>query len=202
MHDRGIDMTRFLAHSIQSLSTTSVPFLRAAYARPEEAATLDDTFDANTPCQVARRSSVAQGRALLKLVDKTFLQHCADDDEQLFLAVKKYKMAVQSTAQSAFGHFGVVFGIAGRVLKIDLERLVQVFLQSHAKAVLSAAVRLSLIGPYESTHILCSKATQNTIRHAMSETRNMDVSECGQSYSLIDIWQGRHELLYSRIFSA
>lgn len=110
--------------------------------------------------------------------------------------------AVQKHPQQAFGHFAVVFGLAGRVLRIDLARLTSVFLQSHAKAVLSAAVRLSLIGPYESTHILASKATQIAIKECVAQTSSVSVEQCGQSFSLIDIWQGRHEVLYSRIFSA
>lgn len=193
---------QFLSHSLSSLSCTSLPFLRAAYRSPAEAVEFDDIFDANTPCQVARRASIAQGRALLKLLDRTFLQHCEDEDEHVYNAVKQYKAALHSHTLRASGHFAVVFGLAGRVLHIDLKRLTSVFLQSHAKAVLSAAVRLSLIGPYESTHILASKATQAAIIEGVSQSEQIKVDDCGQTFSLIDIWQGRHEALYSRIFSA
>lgn len=195
-------MASFLRHSLHSLSHTTIPFTRAAYTDPGSAVHLDDTFDANTPCQVARRASIAQGRALLKLIDKTFLQHCAASDEEVYRQIKEYKASVHSPQVAAFGHFGVVFGLAGRVLGVDLERLTFAFLQSHAKAVLSAAVRLSLIGPYESTHLLASKVTRDTIRQTLQEVKHKTVDECGQTFSLIDVWQGRHELLYSRIFSA
>lgn len=198
------------------MASTALPFLRAAYEAPEEAAHLDDLFDANTPCLVARRSSIAQGRALLKLLDKTFLQFCHDDEEMVFTSVKHYRKVISSSsaasssaahegsadAEYAFGHFCIVFGLVGRVLKIDIERLSYAFLQSHAKAVLSAAVRLSLVGPYESTHLLASNDTRAAIRKCIAENLDRDVSSAGQTFSMIDLWQGRHELLYSRIFSA
>lgn len=201
-HDHGINVVQFLAHSLGSVACTSLPFLRAAYNSPESSVELDDTFDANTPCQVARRASVNQGRALLKLVDKTFLQHCDNDDEHVYNAIKNYQASLHGPGIRASGHFAVVFGLAGRVLRIDLERLAFIFLQSHSKAVLSAAVRLSLIGPYESTHDLASKATQAAIRDGVTQSEQILVEDCGQTFSLIDIWQGRHEALYSRIFSA
>lgn len=201
------------------MASTSLPFLKAAYDSPGKAAHLDDLFDANTPCLVARRSSIAQGRALLKLLDKTFLQFCHDDEETVFTSVKHYRKVISSSAAAssstglrdtqdgreaeyAFGHFCVVFGLVGRVLKIDVERLAYAFLQSHAKAVLSAAVRLSLIGPYESTHLLASNDTRLAIQKSLTESLVRDVTSAGQTFSMIDLWQGRHELLYSRIFSA
>lgn len=202
IHNRQLDVAEFLRHSILSLCQTTVPFLHAAYGAPHEAIAIDDTFDANTPCQVARRSSIAQGRALLKLLDRTFLPHCSDEDERLFGDVKRYKAAVQAPREPAHGHFGVVFGLVGRVLNIDLDRLTFTFLQSHAKAVLSAAVRLSLIGPYESTHLLASKTTRETIASCSERARGCTMDDSGQTFSMIDLWQGRHELLYSRIFSA
>ncbi|CCG81772.1 Putative uncharacterized protein [Taphrina deformans PYCC 5710] len=202
IHNPGTDVADFLKHSIDSLCHTTIPFIRAAYTDPRNAVAYDDTFDANTPCQVARRASLTQGRALLKLIVKTFLQHCGDEDEELYKQVLAYKAAVHSPHAAATGHFGVVSGLAGRVLGIGLDRLTFAFLQSHAKAVLSAAVRLSLIGPYESTHLLASKCTRQAIQQAIEKTKNMGIDDCGQTFSIVDVWQGRHELLYSRIFSA
>lgn len=196
------NIVEFLEHSIVSVSHTTLPFLRAAYARPEDATEIDDMFDANLPCQVARRSSIAQGRALVKLLDKTFVKHCYDNDLSLLEAVHHYKSSIQAHPAKASGHFGVAFGLAGRILNIELERLVQAFVHAHAKAVLSAAVRLSIIGPYESTDILSSSAIRDVIQRSILETRELDVNSSGQTYSLLDIYQGRHELLYSRIFSA
>lgn len=197
-------MVTFLGHSIRSLARTTLPFLREVHLHPETAAQTDDFFDATVPCQVARRSSVAQGRALLKLLIRVFAQHCADEDEQVFVALKDYQSKVlqQQSSRAAFGHFGVVFGLAGRLLNISLERLCYTFLLSHVKAVLSAAVRLSLIGPYESTSILASKQTQIAIKEAIDCNQDCGLESCGQTFPLVDIWQGRHELLYSRIFSA
>lgn len=149
---------------------------------------------------MARRSSVAQGRALIKLLDKTFVKHCTD--AAVVASVHAYKRAVLSSPATAYGHFGVAFGLAGRVLGLDVARVEHAFLHAHAKAVLSAAVRLGLIGPYESTDILASQELRTTIKAAMAETQHLTIDQAGQTFSILDIYQGRHELLYSRIFSA
>ena len=178
-----------------------MPLLRAVYARPERAVELDDVFDANTPCEVARRASSSQGRSLLKLLDRCFSSRAelSTDD------VGRSHIAALRTAireRHAQGHFGVVYGLAGLVLGIDLDSLVYAFVHAHTKAVLSAAVRLSLVGPYEMTELLASSTTQTVITNAIASTQDTRPDEICQTHSLLDIYQGRHTLLYSRIFNA
>lgn len=197
-------MRDFLAHSIDSICHTTVPLLCTAYAQSETAVELDDVFDANTPCEVARRASAAQGRALLKLLDRCFVgrgvQAQFAEQEQVAKHVQALRAAIRD--RRAQGHFGVVYGLTGLSLGIDLDSLVYTFVQAHAKAVLSAAVRLSLLGPYEMTEVLASPETQRLITTAIDDTRHLHPDEVCQTHSLLDIYQGRHTLLYSRIFNA
>lgn len=116
--------------------------------------------------------------------------------------VKQYRDSVLSSSSPGSGHFGVVWGLVGAVLGLQSDRLVFAFLQSHAKSVLSAAVRLSLIGPYESTHLLMASETRKVIEAEVEKSQTWTMDDAGQSFGMVDIWQGRHELLYSRIFSA
>ncbi|ORY87651.1 UreF-domain-containing protein [Protomyces lactucae-debilis] len=200
-HDAASSFLDFLYDSLRSITTTTMPFLRAAYREPERCAELDDLFDANTPCVVARRCSIAQGRALLKLLERVFVE--ADpvtQDASLGNAVVTYRRAI--TKQACSGHFGVAYGLTGRVLGIGIDKLVYTFLHAHVKAVLSAAVRLSLIGPYESTHILASRQMREALTHAAKLSEAMSTDDCVQTFAMLDVYQGRHELLYSRIFSA
>ena len=57
----------FLRLSLATLSSTSLPYVLAAYRSPHTIETLDNDIDASTPCTVARRASIAQGRALLSV---------------------------------------------------------------------------------------------------------------------------------------
>jgi urease accessory protein len=76
-----------------------------------------------------------------------------------------------------------------------------VFLLNHAKAVISAAVRLGLVGPYQAQTILATSQTRRLIQDVLNEVRNLDVDDAGQTWALLDIYQGRQEILYSRVFN-
>ena len=62
----------FLRLSLSTLASTALPYVFAGYRNPEDIETLDNDFDASTPCTVARRASIAQGRALLAVWDRSF----------------------------------------------------------------------------------------------------------------------------------
>jgi urease accessory protein len=74
-----------------------------------------------------------------------------------------------------------------------------VFLLNHAKAVVSAAVRLGMVGPYQAQMILA--ATRQLLCTVLDEVRNLHVEDAGQTWALLDIYQGRQEILYSRVFN-
>jgi len=76
-----------------------------------------------------------------------------------------------------------------------------VFLLNHAKAVMSAAVRLSLVGPYQSQTILAAAQTRQLLRNILDEVRDMSIDDAGQTWALLDVYQGRQEILYSRVFN-
>jgi urease accessory protein len=76
-----------------------------------------------------------------------------------------------------------------------------VFLLNHAKAVVSAAVRLGMVGPYQAQSILASTLTRQLLRDILEEVKDLDLDDAGQTWALIDIYQGRQEILYSRVFN-
>ena len=82
-----------------------------------------------------------------------------------------------------------------------LERCMYVFLLNHAKAVMSAAVRLSLVGPYQAQTILAAPQTRHLLKSVLDEVREMSIDDAGQTWALLDVYQGRQEILYSRVFN-
>ncbi len=62
----------FLPLSVSSFAAANLPFALAAHRRPARLPELDDALDASTVCAVARRASVAQGRALLAVWERSF----------------------------------------------------------------------------------------------------------------------------------
>lgn len=76
-----------------------------------------------------------------------------------------------------------------------------VFLLNHTKAVMSAAVRLGLVGPYQAQTILAASSTRQLLRNVLNEVRDLDVDDAGQTWALLDVYQGRQDILYSRVFN-
>lgn len=93
-------ISHFLRESLRSLAYTTLPFVNAAHSDPEKAVTLDDQFDATVTCPVARRASLAQGKALLTIWEKAFLE-----DKMIG---NGYRGSVK---QGVGGHFGVAWGV-------------------------------------------------------------------------------------------
>jgi urease accessory protein len=73
---------------------------------------------------------------------------------------------------------------------------------SHVKALLSAAVRASIFGPYAAQKILASVDVQEGIKEVIEREWETRVEDAGQTVPVMDLWIGRHEMLYSRIFNS
>ena len=87
-------------------------------------------------------------------------------------------------------------------MDLPLSQTAYIFLFNHAKAVLSAAVRASVMGPYQAQGVLASGALQEHIRECGNREWETQVEDAGQVVPVMDLWIGRHELLYSRIFNS
>jgi urease accessory protein len=85
---------------------------------------------------------------------------------------------------------------------MSLQQTAYVFMLSHVKALLSAAVRASMFGPYHAQKVLASVEVQEGIRQAIDREWETKIEDAGQSVPVMDLWVGRHEMLYSRIFNS
>ncbi|PMB68671.1 putative urease accessory protein UreF-like [Beauveria bassiana] len=81
-------------------------------------------------------------------------------------------------------------------------RTAYVFMLSHVKALVSAAVRASMFGPYQAQKVLAGEKVQNMINAVIDREWDTPVEDAGQSVPVMDLWIGRHEVLYSRIFNS
>lgn len=201
---------RFLKLSIASVASTSLPYILAAYRHPERLETLDNDLDASTPCVVAQRASVAQGRALLGVWERSFRGTYATTSGPAAAAVKSieaFSDGIKSTIGAVDdlgpkGHFPPLWGVVCLAMGVDIQQVTYVFMVNHAKAILSAAVRASVMGPYQAQSFLASKELQDMIMKRIEREWNTEVEDAGQVVPPLDLWVGRHELLYSRIFNS
>lgn len=199
---------RFLKLSIASLASTSLPYVLAGYREPETLETLDNDLDASTPCIVGQRASIAQGRALIGVWERAFRSSFASENpnDPAVVAIDELSDALKSSMDDdelgPKGHFAPLWGTVCRAMGLDLQQTAYVFVVNHAKAVLSAAVRASVMGPYQAQNVLASQSLQDTIMKRIGREWNTPVEQAGQVVPALDLWIGRHELLYSRIFNS
>lgn len=110
--------------------------------------------------------------------------------------------AALRTSPHANAHYAPLWGLITRVLAVPLHESAYLFLFSHARTVMSAAVRASVMGPYQAQALLASAELQDRIRGLVDEGWDLRVEDAGQSVPVMDLWVGRHEKLYSRIFNS
>lgn len=106
------------------------------------------------------------------------------------------------TSQHLNAHLAPLWGLVTRILSVPLHDSAYLFLFSHARTVISAAVRASVMGPYQAQAVLASADLQARIRGLVDEGWHRAVEDAGQSVPVMDLWVGRHEKLYSRIFNS
>ncbi len=201
----------FLSLSLATLASTVLPYVLASYRHPQDIETLDNDLDASTPCTVARRASIAQGRALLAVWDRSF-SHQYNNKKQApdskdpgtstaIDALAAFSAAMRNS-KTLNAHLAPLWGLLTRILGVPLHDAAYLFVFSHARTVVSAAVRASVMGPYQAQMVLAGAELQERIRKLVGEAWEKRVEDAGQSVPVMDLWVGRHEKLYSRIFNS
>ncbi|KAK5950530.1 hypothetical protein OHC33_008473 [Knufia fluminis] len=201
---------QFLKLTVQSMAYTNVPYVLAAFRDPLALMELDNDLDASTPCMVQRRASIAQGRALLGVWEKAFAVTARkqfSEGQEAMAALATFAADLRAAAISTEklpvnGHLAPLWGVAATSLGLNLEETAYVFLFNHAKAVISAGVRASVMGPYQAQTLLAGEALQKLVKESLERVWFLQPEDAGQSVPSMDLWIGRHELLYSRIFNS
>lgn len=166
-------------------------------------------------CTVGRRASIAQGRALLSIWDRSFSAALSSEDSvsasgvEVLREFSRLLKSISSAPKGTYGeippvsaHLAPLFGAIASTVGMSLEQTAYVFMLSHVKALLSAAVRASMFGPYHAQKVLASGEVQMGIKEAIEREWDTKVEDAGQSVPVMDLWIGRHEMLYSRIFNS
>ena len=210
----------FMHMSITSVASATLPYLLAAYHAPQRLTELDDTLDACILCPVARRASISQGKALISVWERSLKgeskESVAEGALKGFCAgLKMQPGTVKRKSESEDGeqgglsqpvelnaHFPLVYAVVCAAQGLSDHQTAYTYLFNHAKAVASAAVRAGVLGPYAAQSLLGSNWLRAELERALANEWETDIEEAGQTVPAIDVWMGRHELLYSRIFNS
>jgi urease accessory protein len=182
------DLHEFAHQSLQQTLHAALPFLLAAFDEMQTPDHLDALFDATLSNHVANRASRAQGHALLATMEKTFPTP----------ALTAWRSEVLKHHQP--GHLPVVAGVILRMIGIARENAVRLFVYLHCRGLLSAAVRLGVVGPIQAQQIQARLAPQlDAVALAAATLTLADVT---QTSPFLDILQSTQDRLYSRLFQS
>jgi len=178
-------VARFVRDAVWQAGWGALPLVRAAFEDPSALARLDSRAETFLVNHVANRASRTQGRAFLSTAARVFPQQIGP-------------VHVQATGLRL--HFAPLWGAVWRALGLGLHDAQRVLLWSTARNVLSAAVRLGLVGTHEAQALLAQLGPLLDEVHAACG--GLGVEDLAQAAPLADLLQGTHDRLYSRLFQS
>jgi len=183
----GAALRAFVAAGIDQLGCTAVPLIAAAHSRPDHLDRFDRLWDAMTTNHVANRASRLQGQALRLTALRIW-------------SVPPQDPRFDPVRQLSAAHLAPVFGGLAAALDLPLSLAVRLFVFSQVRSTLAAAVRLNIVGPLEAQRLLqdCGPPAEK----ACAEGLNLPLDQIAQTAPLLDLWQGTHDRLYSRLLQS
>jgi urease accessory protein len=176
----------FLRASLLQAGYSVVPLVNAAYRSPERFAELDRLADVFLTNPVANRASRVQGRTLVATCARVW------PGERI--------RAFDRTARTGCAHLGPVTGVALRHVGAPLWVVQRLVLYLASRGVLSAAVRLGVVGSYEAQRIQAESVTD--LDQVLGRCARFDEADLAQPAPLLDLFQAGHDRLYSRLFQS
>ena len=171
------DLRRFVEESLWQCGHGALPLVNAAWREPQRLGELDVRADSFLVNHVANRASRTQGRALHSTCSRVFAG----------IPPPPPRM-----------HLAPLWGAIFRALGLPQDDARRLLLWSTARGVLSAAVRLGLAGTHEAQSMLAQLGPKLDEVHAACA----DLQDLAQTAPLLDLLQGTHDRLYSRLFQS
>jgi len=176
----------FLEASIQQTGFASLPLVNQAHHDPSELEALDELADAFLVNAVANRASRMQGRALVATAARIWPVNALAD--------------LQRRVGATRAHVAPVTGAVFHALGLPLSTAQRVVLYGTARGVLSAAVRLGIVGSFEAQGL--QHGCSAWLDEIASGCSTLSVKDLAQTAPLLDLMQAGHDRLYSRLFQS
>jgi urease accessory protein len=182
------NLPTFLDELLKQNAAAFSPFMSAAFLSPEKFEEIDARCDAFITGHVAGRSSRAQGQAFLASSARAF-------SNEKISAIES-----QVRRDSLAAHLPVVFGIVCRHLNFSVEQSTRAFLFITLRGLISAAVRLGVVGPLRGQQIQMTFAPR--LEALAEEAEKFDLESAAQINPLIELLSNTSDRLYSRLFQS
>jgi urease accessory protein len=176
----------FVGAAVVQAGYASLPFVTTAYRQPDRLEELDDLNDAFLTNRVANRASRVQGRALAATSTRVW------PSEAL--------VALEARARNLHAHCSPLAGAIFKAVTLDLSAAQRIVLYLNLRGVLSAAVRLGIVGNFEAQRI--QYASSLDLDTVLERCGCLDERAISQTAPVQDLLQAAHDRLYSRLFQS
>ena len=181
-------LEEFVDVSLAQAARFAAPFVAAIVRDASDFAAWNDRYDTMLTNDPANRASRALGAAILAA------------GESLDPAGEIAAARAATRAARGFAHLPLAFGLLARRIGIDEMAAVDAFLFQHARSLLSAAVRLGVVGPMEAQRLLVTVAQRRS--HWLDLARQTTPESATATAPTLDLLQSLHDRLYSRLFNS
>jgi len=180
------DLQAFTEAAVLQAASGTLPLVNAAYREPDRLAEWDALHDAFLTNAVANRASRVQGRTLVASASRIWPSP----------AVSR----IQVQAASICAHVAPITGVVFRALGLPRETAQRIVLYGAARGVLSAAVRLGVTGSYDAQRLQSAVGLWSA--GVAARYADIDEHDLAQTAPIVDVLQGAHDRLYSRLFQS
>lgn len=181
-------LENWLGVSLRQAGRATLPWVSAAWQGKPPFEELDARCDAFLSNHVANRASRALGQAMLATAVRAFeVPHLRE-------------WRAQMLDQNLPGHLAPVFGALVRSLGLDRPTALRLFTFTQLRGWISSAVRLGVVGPLE------GQALQSRVaplaETVVADAQHFTIDDVAQTAPFLEILQGHHDRLYSRLFQS
>jgi len=183
-----VELSQFLRAAQLQAASLSGPIVAAIAADPSRYTSLDRFYDATLTNHVANRASRTQGQSLLATAGRVFAHPGL---------IEQHK---RLRTDALPGHLPATFGLIYGTLGVSVEHAVSCFLFLNLRSLISAAVRLGIVGPIEAQamQLELSADAPKWVSRTLS-CKDVE-AEVAQTSPMLDFYQALQDQLYSRLF--
>ena len=179
-------LRRFLTETIRQAGWGALPLAGAAYRQPERLEELDALNEAFLTNTVANRASRVQGRTLAATAARVWPSAATT--------------ALEARVRQGRAHVAPVSGVVFRTIGLPRETAGRAVLYGAARGVLAAAVRLGIVGSYRAQRM--QHEAETCLDATLERCAGLAPEEICQTAPIVDLLQGAHDRLYSRLFQS
>lgn len=185
------DLETHIIHVLDNTASLLLPFVYSSLKSPdiETWQRLDLLLDATLTNQVSSKASISQGSALFRIAASVFTE---------IPSLKMIRDASLGSSKELRFHHAPIFGLVCGLLGMDAETSQRAYLFVTLRDVVSAATRLNLVGPMGASVMQHRIAV--VAETVLDKWKDREASEACQTSPLLDVVQGCHGYLFSRLF--